>query len=276
MARRRGAGLAVPAPDSITVLTHVAPRREINAAEEIASRERCQDFERFQPLFERVQSDLDNGLRDARKFQIDAEIKPGEFFIIGGQKAYVAEIGGEFLTEQGRRSARMRVIYDNGTESRGLLRSFQRALYKDEAGRRITDPVAGPLFANSELPDGEDSGTIYVLRSKSSLPKIAENRLVLHKIGVTGGDVERRIAKAATDATYLLADVEVIATYTLQNINRTKLENLLHRFFSAARLDLEIPDRFRQCGQAARMVSCAIASHRRGCPAHSGPDDHPI
>jgi hypothetical protein len=33
-------------------------------------------------------------------------------------------------------------------------------------------------------------------------------------------------------------------TYTLFNINRTKLENLLHRFFSAARLDLEITDRF--------------------------------
>ena len=32
--------------------------------------------------------------------------------------------------------------------------------------------------------------------------------------------------------------------YTLIDINRTKLENLLHRFFSAARLDLEITDRF--------------------------------
>lgn len=67
---------------------------------------------------------------------------------------------------------------------------------------------------------------------------------MLHKIGVTGGDVRQRIAAAATDATYLLADVEVVATYTLRNINRTTLENVLHRFFAAARLEMEIPDRF--------------------------------
>ena len=43
----------------------------------------------------------------------------------------------------------------------------------------------------------------------------------------------------------LLADVEIIAD-KLYNINRTKLENLLHRIFSSARLDLEIKDRFGQ------------------------------
>ena len=138
----------------------------------------------------------------------------------------------------------MRVIFDNGTEIRGLLRSFQRALYKDEAGRWITSPSAGPLFDQSDAVEGDDTGTIYVLRSKSSDPQIAPHREVLHKIGVTGGDVAQRIASAATDATYLLADVEIVATYTLRNINRTKLENLLHRFFSAARLDMEIKDRF--------------------------------
>ena len=85
-------------------------------------------------------------MRETRRFQEDADIRLGEFFVLGGQMAYVAEIGEEFLTEQGRRNARLRLIFDNGTESRGLLRSFQRALYKDEAGRRITEPDAGPLF----------------------------------------------------------------------------------------------------------------------------------
>jgi len=125
-----------------------------------------------------------------------------------------------------------------------LLRSFQRALYKDEAGRWITTPSAGPLFDQSDAAEGDETGTIYVVRSKSSDPQIAPHREVLHKIGVTGGDVEQRVASAATDATYLLGDVEIVATHTLRNINRTKLENLLHRFFSAARLDMEIRDRF--------------------------------
>ena len=41
-----------------------------------------------------------------------------------------------------------------------------------------------------------------------------------------------------------MANVEIIATYELYNINRTKLENLLHRIFEPARLDIEIMDRF--------------------------------
>jgi len=136
------------------------------------------------------------------------------------------------------------VIYSNGTESNLLLRSLQRALYKDDASRRVSESDAGPLFAG-ESDDGDlASGTIYVLRSKSEHPTVAANREVLHKIGVTGGDVARRIANAKLDATFLLADVEIVATYTLYNINRTKLENLFHRIFDPARLDIEIKDRF--------------------------------
>src|SRR5690606_36047501 len=130
--------------------------------------------------------------------------------------------------------------YSNGTESDLLLRSLQRALYKDEAGRRITEPVAGPLFASHADEEDLASGTIYVLRSKSDHPTVASHRDVLHKIGVTGGDVKKRLANAKLDPTFLLADVEVIATYELFNISRTKLENLIHRFFDAARLDIEI------------------------------------
>jgi hypothetical protein len=116
----------------------------------------------------------------------------------------------------------------NGTESDVLLRSLQRALHRDQAGRRITDPVAGPLFAG-ESEDGDlASGTIYVLRSKSDDPIIAQHRDVLHKIGVTGGDVVKRIANAKLDPTFLLADVEIVAAYKLSNMNRTKLENIIH------------------------------------------------
>ncbi len=89
-----------------------------------------------------------------------------------------------------------------------------------------------------------ESGTIYVLRSKSDHPTFVEHRELIHKIGVTGGDVATRIANSRADSTFLFADVEVVATYKLFNINRGKLENLLHRFFAPARLDLEIPDRF--------------------------------
>jgi len=41
-----------------------------------------------------------------------------------------------------------------------------------------------------------------------------------------------------------MANVEIVATYKLYNINRTRLENLMHRIFESARLDIEIMDRF--------------------------------
>src|SRR6478735_2861754 len=159
--------------------------------------------------------------------------------------AYVAEVGKEFISQYDRRDSRLRVIYDNGTESDVLLRSLQRALHRDEAGRRITDPTAGPLFSG-ESEDGDlASGTIYVLRSKSDPPVVAANRDVLHKIGVTGGDVARRL-DATLDPTFLMADVEIVATYELYNVNRAKLETLIHPVFGPARLDVEIKDRFGQ------------------------------
>ena len=228
----------------ITDLRHVRSNAEKRAAEEIANRLKCEGFDKFKPLFERVQDELNSGIRVTRPFELKAEIKPGSFFIVGGQKAYVAEMGEVFTNAQGRRDARLRVIFDNGTESNMLMRSLQRALNKDEAGRRITDPVAGPLFAGQTTDGDEASGTIYVLRSKSDLPLVAENRELVHKIGVTNLPVKQRIAGARLQPTFLMADVEVVATYELFNINRTKLENLIHRIFAPARLDIEIKDRF--------------------------------
>jgi hypothetical protein len=239
--------------DSITTLKHVKPRAEVQTAEDVADRKPCKDFAKFKPLFETVQAELDSGGRETRRFAKDvgtnaeAKIDKGEFFILQGQIAYIAEAGEEERrTKTERPDRRLRVIFDNGTESDMLMRSLQRALYKDEAGRRIIDPAPGPLFGNKAEPDDLESGTIYVLRSKSEHPLIAQNRELIHKIGVTGGEVDIRIGNAEMEPTYLFAAVEVVATYKLYNINRSKLENLLHRFFAPARLDFEIPDRFNR------------------------------
>jgi hypothetical protein len=228
----------------ITVLRHVRPLAERQAAEEIADRTPCEQFDKFKPLFEQVERDLKSGVRKALRFGRDASIADGNYFIVGGQLAYVAEVGEPIKAPNGESDARLRVIYANGTESNLLRRSLQRALYKDDTGRRLSDPNMGPLFGSEAEPDDIESGTIYVLRSKSNHPFVVEHHELIHKIGVTGGDVDRRIAAASKDATYLLADVEVVATYKLHNINRIRLENIFHRLFGAAQLDLSINDRF--------------------------------
>jgi hypothetical protein len=230
--------------DEITQLKHVRSREEIKAAEEIAQRNRCEDFETFRPLFENVQAELNSGGRQTLKYKDNAEIKMGDMFILDGQKVYVDRLGEPFINDSGKHDRRLRVVYDNGTESDLLLRSLQRALNKDKTSRRITEPALGPLFSGEQTDEDLPAGCIYVLRSKSKHPFIEQNRTVIHKIGVTGGDVKKRIAGAAQDPTYLLADVEVVGLFKLSNINRTKLEALLHKFFAGARLDLELQDRF--------------------------------
>ena len=238
----------VAGSQDITQLRHVRTSAEKRAAEEIANREVCKDFDTFKPLFEKVRRELKSGVRISRPFKTRAldEIQKDAFLVIGGQIAYIADVGEEFQTQYERRDSRLRVIYDNGTESDVLQRSLQRALHRDEAARYITDPSAGPLFGENSEEDDLESGTIYVLRSKSNNPVVAANRDVLHKIGVTGGKVATRIANAKHDPTYLMAEVEVIASYKLFNINRVKLENVIHRVFESARLDIEIKDRFGQ------------------------------
>lgn len=105
--------------------------------------------------------------------------------------------------------------------------------------------MIGPMPISDHVADGDrPTGTVYVLRSKSDHPEIASRRDLIHKIGVTGGKVPRRIANARIDPTYLLADVEVVGTYQLYNIDRTRLENLLHRIFDSARLQIALRDRF--------------------------------
>lgn len=234
----------VGAKSGLSELRHVRSTAEIQAAEEIANRDRCKDFDSFQPLFQKAKNELASGERQTRPFGKEVSVEIGNFFILSGQLVFVAEVGEEIKAPNGSNDARLRVIYDNGTESNLLRRSLQRALYKDEAGRRVTDPDAGPLFSDTLEDDDIESGTIYVLRSLSDHPYILEHQQLLHKIGVTGGKIETRISNAENEATYLLAKVEVVASYKLFGINRTKLENLFHRLFAPAQLDLVINDRF--------------------------------
>ncbi len=132
-------------------------------------------------------------------------------------------MGDSFVSDYGRPDRRLRVVYDNGTEFDLLLRSLQRALNKDKSSRRITEPNLGPLYPGAEETDDLHAGYIYVLRSKSEEVFVAQNRCVIHKIGVTGVDVKSRIANARQDPTYLLSEVEIVGRFKLANINRKKL-----------------------------------------------------
>lgn len=257
--------LGVSSVDDITTMKHVrtASQRhaERTSPEEVAQRKPCEDFDDFRPDFDAVQADIETGRQTTELYQTSTrtKISKGDWFIVDGHKALVAGADKWFMPEPNKpgqkveRDRRLRVIFDNGTESDLLLRSLRRALQKDEASRRIVPPQpatdeddsdVGPLFSDAVDDDDLASGTIYVARSLSGDAFIQENREVLHKIGVTGGNPVTRIAAAKKDPTFLLAEAELVATYKLANINRQALEATLHKFFAKARLDVALADRF--------------------------------
>lgn len=126
-----------------------------------------------------------------------------------------------------------------------LFRSLGKAIHKN--GMLVTNPDEAAyreLLENTRKVNEDDlqGGWIYVLKSKSENPEI-KNLDNLYKIGFTQQEVNQRIRNATQEATYLYADVNLVAQYSAYNVNAKAVENLLHRFFGAACLDIELFDK---------------------------------
>lgn len=215
----------------------------------VAQRQPCPDFAKFKPIFDETYLELKTGARKALPFAFEKEIDAGGLFILKGVMTFVAEVNDPHV-RNGKKNARLRVIFENGTECQYLRRSFARELYKDPLGRRLSDPDAGPLFnpepTTISVPSDKErvTGHIYILRSLSPQHEIKELDGQLFKIGFTTGTVEDRLRGAADDPTFLMAPVHPVRAYVAVNMNTSKFETLIHRFFNEARLDIEIMDRF--------------------------------
>ena len=223
--------------DDIHDLKHVP--KETNMPDYVARRKNCQDFEKFKPLFKKCHKALEDGKRKLKPFAREQHIKEGHFFVLKGILLYVAEVG-EKIEKDGKKNARLRCIFENGTESDMLLRSLSAELYKD--GRRVTAHKDNYLqnFENISEED-EEVGFIYVLESKSRKPKIKQYDN-LYKVGFTKKPVEERIKNAKQEPTFLMAPVSVIAEFKCYNMNPQTFESLIHRFFKEVCLDIKIYD----------------------------------
>lgn len=221
--------------DDIFVLKNV-PAKQTTMPEYKARQRRCEDFAKFDTLLKSCQSDLKSGKRKLIPFRNEQDIQKGFFFILRGVLVYVAEMGDRFI-EDGRPNARLRVIYENGTESDLLLRSLSAALYKN--GRRVTEHEDTAFIDITE--EDKEAGYIYVLKSHSSNPEISTISN-LYKIGFTKNEVKQRIKNAENEPTFLMAPVSIVTTFKCYNLNPNKLEQLLHRFFGSACLDISIAD----------------------------------
>ncbi|KEO72946.1 GIY-YIG nuclease family protein [Anditalea andensis] len=210
----------------------------------VGSRKPCADFEDFDPLLKSCQSELKEGKRRIKDFKNEQQIDVGYFFVLNGLLLYVAEVEERKQDKSGKTNARLRCIFENGTESDMLLRSLAAELYKN--GRRITE---NHVKINSEFhrslgaitEDDKESGFIYVLKSKSKREELAslDN---LYKIGYSRTEVAERIKHAAKEPTYLMAEVDYVAGWKCYNMNTQKFEQLIHNFFGSSCLNIDVFD----------------------------------
>jgi hypothetical protein len=205
----------------------------VTVPDKIAQRKPCEDFERFEPLFKKCHAELRSGERQIVPFRREQQIRPDTYYVLKGVLLYVADSTAK-VKEHGRINARLRCIFENGTEIDILLRSLSSQLYR--FGKRVTDTNAATL-ASIGLAADTPMATVYVLRSLSDDPQVRALPH-LYKIGSTKQPVETRTAGAHKQTTFLNAPVEVVAEYAVPAGIEQKLERLLHRLFSGVRLDV--------------------------------------
>lgn len=232
-------GLLDHDPESIFTLRNVPAH--IQMPDRIASRKPCEDFDAFESLFLECQKELKAGIREMRSFTGEQQIQSGHFFVLNGVMAYVAEVGEKEIKNK-KVNARLRCIFENGTESNMLLRSLATELYKDPNGRRILDHNDKALEELDLIKEDDvETGYIYVL---SSLSDRHDVRGIdhLYKIGYSTVPVPQRIKNAKREPTYLMSGVKIISAYKCYNLNPQKFESLLHTFFGKYCLDVQVVD----------------------------------
>lgn len=202
--------------------------------EYVAKRKKIKDFTKYEQLFKKCHKELTEGKRKIVTFKNEQDIHSDSFYILKGVLLYVETVG-ERKKIKGKTNARLRCIFENGTESDMLLRSLAAELYKH--GRRVTDNE--DTLLDNVREDDISTGYIYVLKSLSTDPQIRsiEN---LYKVGFTSGSVENRIRNAENESTYLYAPVKIVTTYQVYNMNGSKFENTIHHALANYNLDVSI------------------------------------
>lgn len=218
-------------------------RQRLNArkeAEYVGRNKPCDDFDKFAEAFKEIHQGLKNGKYRLVKFSV-SHLKVGRYFVDNGVIGYLAAFEDEGINRHGDRDGRTRVIYENGTESDIKYKTITKNL--SVTGYSVIDcsDISQEEFDRMFTVTDRDveSGTIYVLRSKSTRPEIASIKN-LYKIGFTVTSVESRIANAKNEPTYLCADVVVVATWKVYNVKSSTFEALIHKSFAPVQLQVTV------------------------------------
>lgn len=209
-------------------------------ADYVGKRRPCEDFDKYTDGFKEIQQGLKSGKYKLVKFS-EPNLKVGRYFVEQGIIGYLAAFEQEAKNNLNRVDGRTRVIYENGSEADIKFRTVTKNLSVDGYSIMDCSEMSPEDFEECfTLTDKDvESGTIYVLRSKSSCPEIAAIK-DLYKIGFTVTSIESRIANAKNEPTYLCADVEVVATWKVYNVKSSTFEALIHKLFAPVQLQVTV------------------------------------
>ena len=209
-------------------------------AEYVGKRRPCEDFYKYVDGFKEIQQGLKSGKYRLLKFS-EPNLKVGRYFVEQGVIGYLAAFEQESKNNIGRVDGRTRVIYENGSEADIKFRTITKNLSVDGYSIMDCSEISPEEFEQYFTITDKDieSGTIYVLRSKSFRPEIAALK-DLYKIGFTITSVESRIANAKNEPTYLCADVEIVATWKVYNVKSSTFEALIHKLFASVQLQVTV------------------------------------
>lgn len=228
---------------------HTPKPDERAKADFVARRRKCKDFDKYEVDFKAVQNDLANGKRKLLPFKQE-NLRPGDYYVHNGVLLYLESVDfkeevQEFSSgERVRKDGRTHCIFENGTESNMLYRSLYKVLLANgKAVSKNLDIVNEEFIENFSTISEEDeaSGYIYVLKSLSDDPEIASTQN-LFKIGYSKNPVPQRIKDAEKEPTYLMAPVALVTAYKCFNMNTQKFEQLIHNFFGASCLEVDVFD----------------------------------
>lgn len=207
--------------------------------DEIGKQTPCTDFYMHEAYFKILHRRLESG--DLKTIKYTAtNLKKGDAFILDGMVGYVENFGKDRIGTSGYSDPRLRLIFDNKTESNILLSTLNKRLYTDPNGMRII-PSADDFtdFDNPDTQKRTRTGQVYILRSLSDNP-VVKGVPNLYKIGFTRNTVEDRIKNATRDTTFLESPVEVVLKADCFNTNPAGLESLIHGFLAVQRVNIKL------------------------------------
>ena len=125
--------------DDMDIFTLKNVPKEIVKTDFVARRKSCPDFEEYEEIFKKCQTEIKYGIRTLEKFN-EKQVEEGQMFVLNGILLYVDKLYDIKRMKRGyenKYDGRTHLVFENGTESNMRFRSLCKRLF--ETGKHVED-----------------------------------------------------------------------------------------------------------------------------------------